>query len=72
MKFDTPIAYIIYNRAEHTRKSFEVLKKLRPSRLFIIADGPKPGNVRDISSVTNVRKITEDLNWDCHVDRNYS
>ena len=72
MKFDTPIAYIIYNRAEHTRKSFEVLKKLRPSRLFIIADGPKPDNVSDISSVTTVRKITEDLNWDCRVERNYS
>ncbi|MCE9598452.1 MAG: glycosyltransferase family 2 protein [Spirochaetia bacterium] len=69
--FDTPIAYIIFNRPEETERSFAVLQELRPSRLFIIADGArnKPGEAEQCAQT---RAIMDRIDWPCEIKRNFS
>jgi hypothetical protein len=67
----TPVAYIIFNRPQVTVQTFAILRKQRPSRLFIIADGPRLGHPTDIERCAEVRAIVEQVDWPCEVHRNY-
>ncbi|KGE03821.1 glycosyltransferase family 2 protein [Pseudohaliea rubra] len=68
----TPIAYIVFNRPQHTEQTFQVLREQRPSQLFIIADGPRPGHPTDAERCAAVRAIVEQVDWPCEVQRNYA
>lgn len=68
----TPIAYIVFNRPQHTEKTFEVLRAQRPARLFIIADGPRPGHPADADRCAAVREIVARVDWPCAVHRDYA
>jgi len=68
----SPIAYIIFNRPRHTRETFEAIRAHRPSKLFIIADGPRPEYPSDFERCNEVRSIVENINWPCEVKRNYA
>jgi len=69
---ETPIAYIVFNRPQHTEKSFAVLREQRPPQLFIIADGPRPAHPTDAARCAAVREIVELVDWPCEVYRNYA
>jgi hypothetical protein len=70
MSFKTPIILFIYNRAEITRQVFDMIRSVHPKELFIIADGPK--NAEDEEKVKAVRKIIEQVDWDCNLKTNIS
>lgn len=70
--FHTPIAYVVFNRPEHTEKTFAVIREQRPSKLFIIADGPRPGHPTDEQRCEEVRAIVKNVDWPCEVYRNYA
>jgi hypothetical protein len=67
-----PIVYIVFNRPNHTTKTFAVLREQRPTQLFIIADGPRPGHPADAERCAEVRAIVEQIDWPCEVHRNYA
>lgn len=67
-----PIAYIVFNRPRHTRETFAAIRAQRPSQLFLIADGPRPGNSTDIERCREVREIVDQIDWPCKVHRNYA
>lgn len=70
-QFEIPVAFIIFNRPEETRQSFAILRRLRPTRLFLIADGPrsKPG---EAETCARTRAIVDQVDWPCEVNRNFS
>ncbi len=70
--FSTPIAYIIFNRPHHTRQTFNAIRAQRPSKLFIIADGPRIRRPTDDDLCREVRKIVENIDWPCEVYHNYA
>ena len=67
-----PIAFIIFNRPETTRRVFEQIAKVRPIRLHIIADGPRSDVPEDSNRCRQARQIIEEINWDCDVTFDYS
>lgn len=69
---NTPIVYMIFNRPRHTRETFEVIRLQQPSKLFIIADGPRPNHPTDSERCKEVRLIVEQIDWPCEVKHNYS
>jgi len=71
-KLTAPVVFIIFNKIETTKKVFDVIKKVRPSQLFIIADGPRRDRAGEQADCNRVREITESIDWDCKVLRNYS
>lgn len=68
----TPVAYIVFNRPQHTEQSFAALRNQRVPRLFIIADGPRPGHPTDAQRCAEVRAIVEQVDWPCEVHRHYT
>ena len=64
---NTPILFIVFNRPDVTAKVFESIKKARPSRLYVAADGPRQGRIDDIEQIAKVRKIATAINWPCEV-----
>ena len=67
---EAPVAIIIYNRADYSAALYEKLQELKPSRLYIIADGPK--NQTDYSLCQKTRSVFDTIGWDCHVTRIFS
>jgi hypothetical protein len=67
-----PVAFIIFNKPESTKRVFDLIKSVRPSKLFIIADGPRKIIPGENINCETVRKIAEEIDWQCEVFRNYS
>lgn len=68
----TPIAYIIFNRPNHTRVTFAAIREQRPAQLFIIADGPRSDHPTDAALCREVREIVKLIDWPCDVHRSYA
>ncbi len=68
----TPVAYIIFNRPDCVRRSFESIRKARPKKLFVIADGPRDDHPDEGRLCAECREIVTNIDWDCEVYRRYS
>ncbi|MFR4947567.1 hypothetical protein [Thomasclavelia spiroformis] len=71
-KVDVPVMLIFFNRPESFRKVFEAVKCARPSKLFLVQDGAREGNKKDLENVELCRKIADDIDWKCDVKKFYS
>lgn len=69
--FHTPVALIFWARPEHFRRVFECVQRLRPSRLYLIQDGPREGR-GDEERILACRRIAQCIDWDCQVTEDYS
>ncbi len=65
----TPVLLIIFNRPDTTQAVFEAIRKAKPSRLYVSADGPRPGVAADQAKCAEARKIIEAVDWPCEVKR---
>ncbi|MBW8060661.1 MAG: glycosyltransferase family 2 protein [Solirubrobacterales bacterium] len=65
--FNTPILFLIFNRPDLTEKVFDKIKTAKPKKLFIAADGPRENTEGELELCTKTRKITEKIDWDCHL-----
>ena len=71
-KLDTPVVFLIFNRPYTTERVFEQIRKAKPSRLLVVADGPREEIPDDIDQCKATRKILETIDWDCEITTNYS
>jgi hypothetical protein len=69
--FKTPILFLIYNRPEYTQKVFDSIKKVKPEKLFVSADGPKENNEGDEKLCQNTRDILKQIDWECELHTNF-
>jgi hypothetical protein len=70
--FATPILLIIFNRPENTNKVFAEIRKIRPAKLFISADGSREGKSGEKELCEVAREIVEVIDWPCEVSKKYS
>lgn len=70
-KSETPILFLIFNRPETTEIVWQAIKKQKPSKLFIAADGPRRNKSGEKERCQQTRKITEKIDWPCQVKRLY-
>jgi hypothetical protein len=63
----SPILFIVFNRPEVTKRSFEAIRKAKPPRLYISSDGPRTDRPGEFDLCQSVRKIVQDVDWPCHV-----
>lgn len=68
----TPVALLVFNRPHYTAEMFAAVRAQRPARLFVIADGPRPGYPTDVERCAEVRAIVEQVDWPCEISRNYA
>lgn len=63
----TPVLLIAFNRPNVTRRNLEVLRQVRPSRLFVAVDGPRPWVATDAALCAEVRDLVAGVDWPCEV-----
>lgn len=68
-KLTTPVAFIIFNRPKQTQAVFNEIKKVKPAKLLIVADGPRDKAEQEKCQQT--RQIVENIDWQCKVLKNY-
>lgn len=68
----TPILFIIFNREDTTRQVFNKIRDAKPTKLYIVADGPREKNISDKEACQRTREIIDLVDWDCKVFKNYS
>lgn len=66
----SPVTLIIYNRLDYARLVFETIRKIKPSTLFVIADGPKDN--QDKTKINQTREIIKNIDWECELRTNFS
>jgi hypothetical protein len=69
--FKTPILFIIFNRPDTTQVVFNEIKKIKPEKLFVSADGPRANKEGEHEKCIETRKIIEQVDWDCKVKKLY-
>jgi len=67
-----PILFLIFNRPAQTERVFAEIARAQPSKLLIVADGPRSDRRGEVERCEAVRRIVERVNWDCEILRNYS
>ena len=72
MTYETPVAFFIFDRPHETKRVFEAVRRARPKRLFVIADGPKASMPDQTSRCTQTRKVIEQVDWDCDLATNFA
>jgi hypothetical protein len=68
----SPILFLVFNRPEKTSRVFEAIKAAKPGRLYISADGPRPGNSEDARLCNTVRAIVTHVDWPCRVKTRFN
>lgn len=69
---NTPVVLIIYKRIESIQKHMDILAKVKPEKLYIIADAAPARNDEVSDQVEKTRRIAEDVSWPCEVTRIYA
>lgn len=68
----SPVVLLIFNRPDLTERVFAAVRAAQPSRLLVVADGPRPTHPGDERLCAAARAVTDDVGWPCEVARNYS
>lgn len=70
MGFNTPVVIFLYKRSSNLVSIVNSIRQIKPSKIYVIADGAKPGE-RD--QCIHVRTFLESLiDWPCTLKKNYS
>jgi len=71
-KVRSPVVLFIFNRPDLTRIVFEEIKRVQPTKLYIISDGPRVNIEGEGDLVNESRKIVHDIDWSCDVTTLFS
>jgi hypothetical protein len=68
----TPVALFIFNRPQLTAQVYERIRAARPSRLLVVADGPRSSRPEDNQLCAATRKIATSPDWPCELLTNFA
>ena len=69
-KFDIPILLIVFNRPLLIEKLVNKLKFIKPTKIYVVADGPRKNSIDDISLCNKTQKIIDNnINWPCEIKK---
>jgi len=61
------VLFVLFNRPDTTRQVFNQIRAAKPNRLYLTADGPRPGFPDDEKLCKQTREIVAEIDWDCEV-----
>lgn len=69
---DAPVVLIAFNRPEHTRRTLDAIRRVRPRRMFLVVDGPRADRPDDERLCAAVRAELAAIDWTCEVSERFS
>jgi len=67
---DTPVLLLIFNRPDTTKLVFDSIRKVKPRKLYISADGARHEKEKALCDLT--RAIVSGIDWPCEVKTQFS
>jgi len=67
-----PVALFVFNRPQLTSTVYERIRAARPSRLLVVADGPRPTRPDDVPLCRATREIVSSPDWPCELLNNFA
>jgi hypothetical protein len=64
---DIPVLLTIFNRPDKTKAVIENLRLIKPNRLFVAADGPRPDCPQDPEKCRLARQAAATVDWPCDI-----
>jgi len=71
-RLTTPVVFIIFNRPDTTQVVFDEIRKAKPLKLLVIADGPRTERPGETEQCILTRAIIDQVDWKCEVLKHYS
>jgi len=69
---DVPVLLIIFNRPEKVKNLIQALRKVKPKKIFVAADGARDNNLEDLDKCNETRELINSIDWDCEIKRKFS
>jgi hypothetical protein len=64
----TAVLFLVFNRPDTTKQVFEAIRKAKPPRLYVAADGARKNRDGEEQKVKAVREyILSNIDWECEV-----
>ena len=63
----SPVLFIVFNRFDTAARVLEAIRKARPPRLYIAADGPRQNRPGEAERCAQVRSLAQQVDWPCEV-----
>ena len=60
------VLLLVFNRPEPTEQVWEILEQVKPLKIYIAADGPRPNKPDEATKIAHVRSLVQP-NWPCEV-----
>jgi hypothetical protein len=70
-KVQSPVLLLIFNRPDVTFRVFDQIKKAKPKKLYIAADGPRNGNIMDNELCKEARSVINKIDWECELKTHF-
>ncbi len=68
----TPVLLLVFNRPDKVRQLIKALETIRPTTLYVSADGPRTQVAADLKKCAETRALFSKLPWPCTVHTNFS
>lgn len=69
---EVAVVIFIFRRPIESQMVLEAVRTARPKKLFVVADGPRHGNVDDVEKCFQARSLFDHIDWPCQVVKVYS
>ncbi|KAB7892665.1 nucleotide-diphospho-sugar transferase [Poseidonibacter ostreae] len=64
----TAVLFLVFNRLDTTKQVFDSIRKAKPPRLYIAADGPRETKEGESQKAQEVREyILSNIDWECEI-----
>jgi hypothetical protein len=67
-----PVAMFVFNRPDTTARVLDAVRRVRPRRLLVIADGPRLARDGEAQRCEEVRALFGRIDWQCEVERDFA
>ncbi len=61
----TPILFLVFNRPEKTLQTFNAIREVRPTKLYVAIDAPRENRPDDVENWRKVKEIVHNVDWEC-------
>jgi len=70
-ELETPVLLVIFNRPGTTKAVFESVRAVRPTRLYVAADGPRADVEGEAQRCDKARRIASAVDWGCKLETRF-
>lgn len=72
MATESPVLFLVFNRPDVTKQTWEAIRAARPKKLYIAADGARTDRPEEKKLCEEVRAIFENsIDWPCDVKKDF-